>query len=137
MKEKIISGVLKWLDTRIDTLANENIVLALASTTIKKGASNWLNSIDISPIIPFITDKNGAIDVTTTVSDVMQSLKVMPVQSKELGGGFKIDIGNGSVILYLPNTSFVQFLSGGLSKIKFEEYDFLELADYINQEFKL
>lgn len=137
MKEKIVNGILKWLDSRIDTLANENIVLALASTTIKKGAYNWLSGLDISVILPFITDKNGAIDISTTIADIMQSLKVMPVKSKELGSGFKLDIGNGAVILYLPNTSFVQFLSGGLSKIKFEEYDFLELADYVNQEFKV
>jgi hypothetical protein len=118
----------------IDGIAPDNILFALASTPIKRVVGQYIeDNLDYNIIKPFIVSRDGDIDARATISEVMEGLKNMPKKKAKVQG-LNIEVGNGAVVIELPESNAIALLTDNLKKITLTEKDFLQLAEYINNQ---
>lgn len=134
MKEQVISGINKWIGSLIDDIAPNNILFALTSTLIKRVVSQYIeDKVNFDAIKPFIVNKAGEIDAETTMKEMMASLKNMPKKAYNFQN-IKVEIGDGAVVIHIPDTPTIGLLTDHLKKITLTEKDFLKLSDYIKND---
>jgi hypothetical protein len=63
----------------------------------------------------------------------MEGLKNMPKKKIKVQG-LNIEIGSGVVVVELPESSAIALLTDNLKKITLTEKDFMQLAEYINNQ---
>ena len=133
MREQVINGVTRWMENIIDGIAPDNILFALASTPIKRVVGQYIeDNLDYNIVKPFIISRDGSIDARATISEVMEGLKNMPKKKVKVQG-LNIEVGNGTVVIELPESNAIALLTDNLKKITLTEKDFLQLAEYINE----
>lgn len=134
LKDKIISSVEIWADSRIDGFVANNPKLKTASIYMKRGAKNYLlkkrgkigDIIDSAAL--FICDENGNIDAELLFDDLMTMFRDM--EELPFGNGLiRGTIGSGVVRFELPDNPVVKLLFGDTGAIRITESDFKELKE--------
>lgn len=134
MREQVINGVTRWVENIIDGIAPENILFALASTPIKRVVGQYIeDNLDYNLVKPFIVARDGSIDASQTIGEILTALQSMPKQNYKLQG-VDIEVGNGKVVIELPKHPALALLTDNLKKITLTEKDFTQLAEYINNQ---
>lgn len=134
MREQVINGVTRWVESIIDGIAPDNILYALVSTPIKRVVGQYIeDNLDYNIIKPFIVSRDGSIDASATISEIMDGLKNMPKKKIKVQG-LNIEIGSGVVVVEFPESSAIALLTDNLKKITLTEKDFMQLAEYINNQ---
>ena len=134
MREQVINGVTRWVESIIDGIAPDNILYALVSTPIKRVVGQYIeDNLDYNIIKPFIVSRDGSIDASATISEIMEGLKNMPKKKIKVQG-LNIEIGSGVVVVEFPESSAIALLTDNLKKITLTETDFMQLAEYINNQ---
>jgi hypothetical protein len=134
MREQVINGVTRWVENIIDGIAPDNILFALVSTPIKRVVGQYIeDNLDYNIIKPCIVSRDGDIDARATISEVMEGLKNMRKKKAKVQG-LNIEVGNGAVVIELPESNAIALLTDNLKKITLTEKDFLQLAEYINNQ---
>lgn len=134
MREQVINGVTRWVENIIDGIAPDNILFALASIPIKRVVNQYIeDNLDYNIIKPFIISRDGSIDARATINEIMEGLKNMPKKKLKVQG-LNIEVGNGAVVIELPESNAIALLTDNLKKITLTEKDFLQLAEYINNQ---
>lgn len=139
LKEKFLSSVDIWADSRIDDMVKGNPMLAIPSVYMKrathnlisKNRENWGKLIDNATL--FITDEKGEIDTDTIFIDMIQMLKSVKEQPFDLGI-IHGHIANGIVYIDLPDNIVTTILFGSKKSITLTEEDFAELKDLITSK---
>lgn len=133
MREQVINGVTRWVENIIDGIAPDNILFVLASIPLKRVVGQYIeDNLDYNIIKPFIISRDGNIDAKATISEVMGGLKNMPKKKIKVQG-LDIEIGSGVVVVELPESNAIALLTDNLKKITLTEKDFMQLAEYINE----
>lgn len=139
LKEKLLTSLDLWADSRISDLVKENPTLAIPSIYMKRASHNiitkhkdsWGKSIDNATL--FIADEDGNIDADTIFSDLMQMLE--NISNYEFDLGFiKGRIDGGAIAIDLPDNIVTTILFGSKKSISFTKDDFEELKSLITAE---
>lgn len=135
MRERVLKGVKMWVNGLIDGIAPDNIMFALLSNTIKRAAGNLIEAnFNFDVIKPFITDIGGSLDVDTTITEITSALEAMPQKQMNFPGGWGVKVGEGSVIVSLPDNEAVRLLTDHLKTIKLTAKDFADLVRIIKEQ---
>lgn len=139
LKEKLLTSLDLWADTRIDDMVKANQMLAIPSVYMKRAAHNiiakhkdsWGKSIDNATL--FIADEDGNIDTDTIFSDLMQMLENISDYEFDLGF-IKGRIDDGVIAIDLPDNIVTTILFGSKKSISFAKEDFEELKNLLTAE---
>lgn len=138
LKSKIVSSVELWADERIKDMASTNPIFAPVAKYMKRGVHNMLIQKDkeiterIEGFMLFVTDENGNYDKEELFDDMMNLFKTMKPYKFEQGV-FKGTIGQGSVLLELPDNGLVNFIMGDNNAIRITEADLMELKSIFTE----
>ena len=139
LKEKLLTSLDLWADSRISDMVKETPALAIPSVYMKRASHNiiakhkdsWGKSIDNATL--FIADENGNIDADTIFTDLMQMLE--SISNYEFDLGFvKGRIDGGTLSVDLPDNIITNILFGSKKSISFTKTDFDELKSLITAE---
>ena len=139
LKEKLLTSLDLWADSRISDMVKENPALAIPSVYMKRASHNiiaknkdsWGKSIDNATL--FIADEDGNIDADTIFSDLMQMLE--NISNYEFDFGFvKGRIDGCAIAIDLPDNIVTTILFGSKKSISFTKTDFEELKSLITEE---
>ena len=128
--DELLRNIQKWIDRKVDGLAAENPRIMLLSPRLKKGLYNYVaqNKSMIEPIMPFITDEEGNIDIGSMRDEVMDIWDNMPQGEYDLKG-IKVHTDKSSVKIEIPKTPLFSILLGDIKTIKFNDVDIEEFLD--------
>ena len=130
-KGAVKKALCSWGEKKIDELFKGKPV----GHFMKKGLNNFIareeekiNSY-IDNAFLFLADETGAIDSDTAIDDICSVM----LETKECNypmGPVDVKVGDGQVTVNLPHNFLLDMLTGGMSVIKFNKGDFLELKNY-------
>ncbi len=138
LKSQLINSVEIWADERINTFASSNQNFAPLSKYLKRGVHNLLIQKDkeitntIEGAMLFVADENGNYDKEEVFDDVMNIFKTMKPYKFEQGF-IKGTIGQGSILIELPDNGLMNFFLGDSNAIRITEADFLELKSIFTE----
>lgn len=131
-REQVYKGLKKWIGSKVDELIGDNIWLALASNTIKRTASELIESVlPMDMLIPILSNR-GVIDAEIVANELIEALNNVPDYTQDFGT-VAVHLSKGVVKVELPSTGIVSSLLKGNNVLKFTEDDIRELAQYINE----
>lgn len=131
-REQVYKGVNKWISAKVDELVGDNIWLALASNTIKRTASELIESmLPMEVLIPMLSNR-GVIDAEIVANELIEALNNVPDYTQDFGA-VAVHLSKGVVKVELPSTGLVSSLLKGNNVLKFTEDDIKELAQCINE----
>lgn len=131
-KKQIMQGLSKWIDSKVNELAKDNIWMALASSTIKRVANEWISLVIPIDMVELLLSNHGVVDANVLADELIQALKNAPEVEKEINGVL-ISLKSGVISIELPSNSIVLGLLNGNNVLNFRESDIKELAQYINE----
>lgn len=128
--EELLKNIKTWVEMKIDALAAGNPQMALFAPRIKKGIYNLIkqNVGKIEPIMPFITDEDGNIDIGDMRSEAIDIFEGMPSGEYQMGA-FRIVTDKASVKIEVPDGVLWQILLGDIKSVKFGTKDVEDLID--------
>lgn len=128
--EDLLNNIKTWVEMKIDALAAGNPQMALFAPRIKKGIYNLIkqNIGKIEPIMPFLTDEDGNIDIGDMRSEVIDIFEGMPSGEYQMGA-FRIVTDKASVKIEVPDGVLWQILLGDIKSVKFGTKDVEDLID--------
>lgn len=130
-----MTNIRKWIAMKVDALAAD-------STRIGRNADKFTDTLytmlegyigDIDILLPFITDKNGNIEVHNLKDELLDIFENMPKREYTFKG-LKINTDKSSVIIEIPDTFVWNLLVGDLRKIKFGTQDVEDFINLFNKE---
>lgn len=130
-----MTNIRKWIAMKVDALAAD-------STRIGRNADKFTDTLytmlegyigDIDILLPFITDKNGNIEVHNLKDELLDIFENMPKREYTFKG-IKINTDKSSVIIEIPDTFVWNLLVGDLRKIKFGTQDVEDFINLFNKE---
>jgi hypothetical protein len=131
--EQIYKGMSKWISSKVDDLIGDNIWLALMSQTIKRTASEFVESIlPVDMLVPMLSN-HGIIDADVVAEELIEALNNVPEYSQEFKGGIVLSLSKGEIKVELPSNGLLSKVLQGNNVLKFHEDDIRELAKYINE----
>jgi hypothetical protein len=132
---ELMTNIRKWIAMKVDALAAD-------STRIGRNADKFTDTLytmlegyigDIDILLPFITDKNGNIEVHNLKDELLDIFENMPKREYTFKG-LKINTDKSSVIIEIPDTFVWNLLVGDLRKIKFGTQDVEDFINLFNKE---
>lgn len=132
LKSRLINSVEMWAEERINTFSSGNAAFKPVAKYLKRGVHNLLVQKDkeisekIEGIMMFVADENGNYDKGELFDDMMNVFKTMKPYRFE-HGFLRGTIGDGSILVELPDNGFMNFILGDTNAIRITEADFLEL----------
>ena len=136
LKEKFLSSIDLWLESRVDEMLSGNPAMAIPAVYMKRGCHNIIEkykckiSDGIDNAAMFIADGNGEINGDTLFADAMELFKGMEEAPFDMGF-LTGTIGKGKVALTLPDNVLMNVIFGNKKTITFDESDFLELKSLL------
>ena len=132
-REQIYKGISKWIGSKVDELVGDNIWLALMSQTIKRTASEFVESIlPVDMLVPVLSN-HGVIDADVVAEELIEALNNVPDYTQEFKGGIAVHLSKGVIKIELPSNGLLSSILQGNNVFKFHEDDIRELARYINE----
>ena len=132
LKSRFINPVEIWAEDRINTFVSGTTAFKPLAKYLKRGVHNILIIKDkeitekIEGLMLFVADEKGNYDKGELFDDMMNIFKTMKPYKFEQGF-FKGTIGEGSILLELPDNGLMNFIIGDTNAIRITEADFLEL----------
>lgn len=128
--EELLKNIKTWVEMKIDALAAGNPQMVIFAPRIKKGIYNLIkqNIGKIEPIMPFLTDEDGNIDIGDMRSEVIDIFEGMPSGEYQMGA-FRIVTDKASVKIEVPDGVLWQILLGDIKSVKFGTKDVEDLID--------
>jgi hypothetical protein len=132
---ELMTNIRKWIAMKVDALAAD-------STRIGRNADKFTDTLytmlegyigDIDILLPFITDKNGNIEVYNLKDELLDIFENMPKREYTFKN-LKINTDKSSVIIEIPDTFVWNLLVGDLRKIKFGTQDVEDFINLFNKE---
>lgn len=107
LKQKIVKAGQKWVAQQVDVAVEHNPRLSFISKRLKDGLSQMIvNKVDkIDGLLPFITDANGQLNVTSLSEELLNAFEEMPISEYYLMG-LDIEVGKGSIVVSFPDNIF-------------------------------
>lgn len=139
LKEKVVDGLHRWMDGRIDQFVLDNPALAPVGKYLKRGVSNLITREDnriskgIDGLMLFIADGQGNYDMGMLFDDALSMFKAMPETPFDLGL-LHGTAGGGVIRVRLPDNPLVSLFMGNTGAIKLTEEDFRELKAVLTEE---
>lgn len=132
---ELMTNIRKWIAMKVDALAAD-------STRIGRNADKFTDTLytmlegyigDIDILLPFITDKNGNIEVHNLKDELLDIFENMPKREYTFKS-LKINTDKSSVVIEIPDTFVWNLLVGDLRKIKFGTQDVEDFINLFNKE---
>ena len=132
--EELLSNIRQWVEMKIDALAAGSPQIALFAPRMKKGIYNLIkqNIGKIEPIMPFLTDEDGNIDIGDMKSEIIDIFEGMPSGEYQMGA-FKIVTDKASVKVEIPEGVIWSIVFGDLKTIKFGTKDVEDLIELFSK----
>lgn len=131
-REQILKGISKWIDSKVDELAGNNILMALAANPIKRVGKEWLNTVIPIDMLELLLSNHGVIDAQILANEVIEAINNAPIVEKEFNG-IMLRLKDRVISVELPSNSIVKGLLNGNNVLNFRESDIRELAQFINE----
>lgn len=136
LKQKILSALPQWVDSRIDLFVQDYPALTMVSAYLKRGAQNYLSlnterigsAFDHAKL--FIADEKGNINLNTLFDDLKAMFDAMPVYPFDVPP-IHGTIGKGEIKISIPDNLVCTILFGNLQAITIKSDDLLSLKDFI------
>jgi hypothetical protein len=128
--EELLNNIRKWIEMKVDALASGSPQMVLFAPRMKKGIYNIIkqNIGKIEPIMPFITDEDGNIDIGDMRSEIVDIFEGMPSGDYQIGA-FRIVTDKASVKVEIPEGVLWSVIFGDLKTIKFGTKDVEDFID--------
>lgn len=99
---KLIENLQKYVDMQITEIAKTSPMIAFMKPLIHRAACNAIGKADIA--LSLLADKDGNVDISTIITDMIESL--MTTQPFTINTSFigDIVIGNGTIKIGIPYT---------------------------------
>lgn len=99
---KLIENLQKYVDMQITEIAKTSPMIAFMKPLIHRAAYNAIGKADIA--LSLLADKDGNVDISTIITDMIESL--MTTQPFTINTSFigDIVIGNGTIKIGIPYT---------------------------------
>jgi hypothetical protein len=135
--DELLKVINVWIGQKVDALAATSPRLVLFAPRIKQGLSNILRQYSgkIEPLLPFITDEDGRVNIGSMRDEILAIFGDMPKGEYQLGE-FTIYTDKASVKVQLPQGQLWGILFGDLKTVKFGESDVEDLIDLFNSKHK-
>lgn len=131
-REQILKGISKWIDSKVDELAGNNILMALAANPIKRVGKEWLRTVIPIDMLELLLSNHGVIDAQILANEVIEAINNAPIVEKEFNG-IMLRLKDRVISVELPSNSIVKGLLNGDNVLNFRESDIRELAQFINE----
>lgn len=131
--EQILKGISKWIGSKVDELVGDNIWLALISQTVKRTASEFIESILPADMLIPVLSNHGVVDADVVAEELIEALNNVPDYTQEFKGGIAIHLTKGVIKVELPSNGLLSSIMQGNNVLKFYEDDIRELAKCINE----
>lgn len=131
--EQILKGISKWIGSKVDELVGDNIWLALISQTVKRTASEFIESILPTDMLIPVLSNHGVVDADVVAEELIEALNNVPDYTQEFKGGIAIHLAKGVIKVELPSNGLLSSIMQGNNVLKFYEDDIRELAKCINE----
>ena len=137
MKEeslKIKNAVEMWLDKKIDELLSKNPQSALFQRRLKKGIKEIImDNVNFDVILPFLTDDNGYLNVSSLKDELMQGLRDLHNFHHHFGNN-ELIIDNNKIMLRMPDNIITSLFLGGINEVTLTVEDINELFNIMEKE---
>jgi hypothetical protein len=135
--DELLKVINVWIGQKVDALAATSPRLVLFAPRIKQGLSNILRQYSgkIEPLLPFITDEDGRVNIGSMRDEILAIFGDMPKGEYQFGE-FTIYTDKASVKVQLPQGQLWGILFGDLKTVKFGESDVEDLIDLFNSKHK-
>lgn len=135
--DELLKVINVWIGQKVDALAATSPRLVLFAPRIKQGLSNILRQYSgkIEPLLPFITDEDGRMNIGSMRDEILAIFGDMPKGEYQFGE-FTIYTDKASVKVQLPQGQLWGILFGDLKTVKFGESDVEDLIDLFNNKHK-
>ena len=131
-KTQILTGINAWMEAKIDQLAAGNVWMAMASNTVKRVASEAIETYLPMDVVEMALANHEVVDANILADEFIASLDAVDNVNTELAGGIVIRLRPGVVQIDFPSNGAIKALLGGDNVINFRAEDIRELAQYIN-----
>lgn len=138
LKSRLVNSVEIWAEERIDSFVSGNTVFKPLGKYLKRGVHNILVQKDkeitdkVEGFMMFVADENGNYDKEELFDDAMNVFKSMKPYKFEQGF-IKGTIGEGSILVELPDNALMNFILGETNAIRITEADFWELKSIFTE----
>lgn len=138
LKSRLINSVEIWAEERVDSFVSGNTAFKPLGKYLKRGVHNILVQKDkeitdkVEGFMMFVADENGNYDKEELFDDAMNVFKSMKPYKFEQGF-LKGTIGEGSILIELPDNGLMNFILGDTNAIRVTEADFLELKSIFTE----
>lgn len=132
LKSRLVNSVEIWAEERVDSFVSGNTAFKPLGKYLKRGVHNMIIQKDkeitekVEGFMLFVADENGNYDKEELFDDAMNVFKTMKPYKFEQGF-IKGTIGEGSILIELPDNGIMNFILGDTNAIRITEADFLEL----------
>lgn len=128
--DEILDNIKEWVDMKIDALASGNPQMALFAPRLKRGIYNMIQQHigQIEPLMPFLTDEQGRVDIGTMKEELLDIYNGMP-KGEYMLGAFKVITDKGSIVVNIPDGVLWSIIFGDLKSVKFGTKDVEDLID--------
>ena len=138
LKSRLVNSVEIWAEERVDSFVSGNATFKSLGKYLKRGVHNILVQKDkeitekVEGFMLFAADENGNYDKEELFDDAMNVFKSMKPYKFEQGF-LKGTIGEGSILVELPDNALMNFILGETNAIRITEADFLELKSIFTE----
>lgn len=138
LKSRLINSVEIWAEERVDSFVSGNTAFKPLGKYLKGGVHNMIVQKDkeitekVEGFMLFVADENGNYDKEELFDDAMNVFKSMKPYKFEQGF-IKGTIGEGSILIELPDNGLMNFILGDTNAIRITEADFLELKSIFTE----
>ena len=138
LKSRLVSSVEIWAEERVVSFVSGNPACKPLGKYLKRGVHNILVQKDkeitdkVEGFMMFVADENGNYDKEELFDDAMNVFKSMKPYKFEQGF-LKGTIGEGSILVELPDNALMNFILGETNVIRITEADFLELKSIFTE----
>ena len=127
LKSRLINSVEIWAEERVDSFVSGNT--AFNNILVQKDKEI---TDKVEGFMMFVADENGNYDKEELFDDAMNVFKSMKPYKFEQGF-LKGTIGEGSILIELPDNGLMNFILGDTNAIRITEADFLELKSIFTE----
>lgn len=129
--DQILKGINIWIESKVDELACNSIIMCLMHETIKRAAGQVVEAIVPVKMLELVFCNHGVIDADLFANEITRALNKAPEISEEYNG-IVVNLKQGIIQIELPDTSTVRSILKGHNVINLRESDIKELAQCIN-----
>lgn len=134
LKGRLKNALVDWSGSLIDqVLPNRVTARTLAKNALGNAIARFDGNVNqmVDTVFLIFGDESGSIDTDSTIDLLCDMLDEMPKKDYDLGM-IKANVGNGEIVIKLPDSIFSDLIVGDLGGVKITCEDIKGLKNYLS-----